>query len=120
MVRWGWEEPLIESGPARVVDSGTVTTFAGHPLTLRWEVLEVTLVFRSDPAIEGPAVATTALDGGWRIECTNFDDATGRGSAEPVLLGERLDTRVFFHFRAFRYGRTLDHTVHYTVYEVAR
>jgi hypothetical protein len=107
-----------------VVDAGLVTTFAGHPLTLGMVFdgydLVVELRFVTDPAVDGVAVRTSGRPDGWAVECVNFDDASGRGSAEPVLLGELADSLVFLHFRAFRYGRTADHTVHYTVFRVAK
>jgi hypothetical protein len=107
-----------------VVATGIVTTFAGHPLVLTAQLDEdeliVEIAFRTDPDQPGSAVGSAPRPGGWRVECVNFDDASGRGSAEPVLLGAIDDDLVFLHFRAFRYGRTEDHTVQFTLYRVAK
>ena len=52
------------------------------------------------------------------LRCINFDDATGRGTSQPVLLAQVGELAYLAHFRVFLYGRTTDRTVHYTVYEV--
>ena len=54
------------------------------------------------------------------LRLVNFGGTAGRGSAQPVLLSETPRDLLFFHFRVFRYGRTDDHTVHYTFYRVAK
>ncbi len=113
----------IRSGPASVVDSGVVTTFAGHGLeltvALAGDHLVIELVFESD-GTGAPGVSSAETDRGYRIVCTNFDDAAGRGSAEPVLLGEIDQDLFFFHFRVARYGRSADHTVFYTLFRTAK
>lgn len=112
---------VLSSGPARVIAAGEVTTFFGHDLTLqlRDEALEhtITLRFVTDASAPGVAVRTPSADASaTTLELVNFDDDSGRGSAEPVLLGALGEDLLFFHFRAFCFGKTLDHTVHYTVY----
>ena len=112
----------LTSGPAEVLSTGSVTTFAGHPLRLGLTIdgsdwfLE--LCFEDDPSVEQMTAQTSILDGGVRIRCVNFDDLAGRGSATPVLLGEVGSHLLFLHFRVFRYGSSVDRTVHYTVYRV--
>ena len=112
----------LTSGPAEVLSTSSVTTFAGHPLRLGLTIdgsdwfLE--LCFEDDPATEAMEAQTSILDGGVRIRCVNFDDLAGRGSATPVLLGEVGSHLLFLHFRVFRYGSSVDRTVHYTVYRV--
>ena len=119
----------LTSGPARILASGMLTSFAGHPVRFTIEdpirlVLE--MVFETDPAVDGlnidvtrPRLDTDELGPGTeflRMRCVNFDSDDGRGSAEPVLLGESGDDLAFFHFRVFRFGTTVDHTLHYTLY----
>ncbi len=115
---------VIRSGPADVIDTGMVTTFGGGDLALTVGMPEgswvVELAFLSDSSTSDVSVGTTELASGIRFECVNFDDADGRGSAVPVLLGELGDDLVFFHFRVFRFGRTEDRTVHYTVYRAKK
>src|SRR5688500_11959619 len=104
--------PYASSGPARVVATGTVTTYAGFPLVVGIEsplALEIELRFSTDPAVPDVAVLP-AEPRGSRItwDLVNFDRADGRGSAAPVLLAQTESSRIFFHFRVFRYGRTDD------------
>lgn len=112
----------LRSGPAAVLASGEVTTFFGHPLeafvVLDDVVLRIVLRFVEEPEHDGVRIDHTPLPDGHAYTLVNVDDAAGRGSAEPVLLGAVGDDLVFLHFRAFRYGRTPDHTVHYTLYRV--
>lgn len=112
----------LRSGPADVLASGEVTTFFGHPLeafvVLDEVVLRLVLRFAEDAERAGPRVDHAPLPDGHDYTLVNFDDATGRGSADPVLLGAVGDDLVFLHFRAFRFGRTPDHTVHYTLFRV--
>lgn len=113
----------LASGPASVVAHGEATTFCGHPLVIGFELLDgsdfaVELRFRTDPADPALRVNPTAVEGRLSLACINFDAADGRGSALPVWLTLRDGTAYFLHFRVFRYGRTDDHTVHYTIYAV--
>ena len=115
--------PYAASGPARVVDTGMVTTFGGFPLVLGIErpaLLEVELRFTTDPLVADVAVRPIGGGGGARViwELVNFDGPDGRGSAAPVLVAEHGQSNIFLHFRVFRFGRTEDRTVHYTFYEV--
>jgi len=112
----------IRSGPARVIASGEVTGFGGHPLRFDLDLdgvpFSVELTFGSDGG-DVHVVAEPVPDG-LRFSLRNFDGPDGRGSAVPVLLGELGDELVFLHFRAFRWGRTDDRTVHYTFYAVEK
>lgn len=125
---WGWAV-RITSGPSRIVASGCASTFGGHPLALTLapgdlgvggDGLVVELAFASDPGVPDVAVETETTDAGWRVRCTNFDDARGRGSAEPVLLGELGPDLLFLHFNVFRYGRGMDRTVQFTFFRVGK
>ena len=110
----------IQSGPAWVLDSGVVTTFGGNPLLLVLELpednLAVELRFADDPSAPGAQVRSEETGTGYVLHCVNFEPLLGRGSAAPILLGELGGDLVFLHFRAFRYGATLDWTVQYTFY----
>ncbi|HMV65578.1 MAG TPA: hypothetical protein PKA64_01915 [Myxococcota bacterium] len=114
----------IRSGPAAVVASGEVTTFFGHGLLLQLAlpggVFGLELRFRTDPACPDVDVRTEIGDTGFVVELVNFDRADGRGSSDPVLLGALGDELLFLHFRVFRFGRTPDHTVHYTLFRASR
>lgn len=113
----------IESGPARVVFSGQASTFGGNELTLILELpeddLAVRLAFDQTPDGE-PRVETTATNTGWLLTCTNLDAPDGRGSADPVLLGEVADDLLFLHFRVFRPADTADRVVWFTFFRARK
>ena len=110
----------IQSGPAVIVDTGVVTAFMGFPIRISIEVegtlFAVQFTFVSDPNIVGVNVASTFEDGCLFLSCANFDSAEGRGSSRPVFMGQTEDRAIFLHFKAFRYGKTVDHTVQYTFF----
>ncbi|MEZ4239074.1 MAG: hypothetical protein R3F59_23565 [Myxococcota bacterium] len=114
----------VRSGPARIVGSGVATTFGGAPLVLvaalDGQPLEVELAFREQAGGE-PSVGSEAIAGGYRLDCVNFAD--GKGTAEPVLVGQAgplAEDLVFLHFHAFRHGASPETTVHWTLYRVAK
>lgn len=114
----------LTSGGAKVVASGEVTTFDGQALELaagddartfviRWDFIE-------DLQQPGPNVLSTLTRDSLALTCVNFDNHSGRGSSVPVLCARFGDEYLFLHFRVFRYGRTNDRTLHYTLYLVGR
>jgi hypothetical protein len=113
----------VKSGPADVVESGHITSFLGNSIFLTLEIEEsktvVELIFDDEGEGEA-AVESEYFDGGLRLICRHFGDSLGKGSAQPVLLGEAETKLIFFHFRVFRYGNTQDRTVHYTFYRVLK
>jgi hypothetical protein len=114
----------IQSGPARVADSGVVTAFMGFPLRIQTPIegyqFGVELRFRTDASVEEVHVGSEFIDGTLILDLVNFDTDTGRGSSRPVLIGQTDTEAVFFHFKVFRYGATDDHTVHYTFYAASK
>lgn len=112
---------VVRSGPAIVVSSGEATCFAAHPLRVAVQMLDdsvYTLTFHCsvDPTAEEPGVAVRQEPWGVILELVNFSG--GRGSAEPVALGVVGEHRFYLHFRVFLYGKTADHTVHWTFFAV--
>jgi hypothetical protein len=113
----------IQSGPAQVVEHGTVTACWGNSIFLEVEISDsktaVELIF--DESGEGDAaIDTEYTESGVRLQCRRFGQARGRGSSEPVLLGELEDSLLLFHFRVFRYGKSVDRTVHYSFFRVMK
>lgn len=116
---------IINSGPAKVVDSGSTTTFMGHPLTLRVALderryYEIEFRFTDVEEPPGPTAETEISGSGIVIELRNFHDVAGRGSGQPVLLGEQGELLYFLHFRVWHSGRTADPMVHYTVFSATK
>ena len=111
----------IRSGAAEVIATGMVTAFLGSPISLLLtdpEAIEVELEFQSDEEAEEVQVSLVRTPNGIRMVCTNFDHPDGRGSAEPVFIMEKNGRTFLLHFRVFRFGRTIDRTVHYTIFSV--
>lgn len=121
---------IVTSGPAQVIATGSASTFGGHPLVVQLSAAElgaadgpgvaIELAFATDPGLGDVAVSSERTELGWRLRCTNFDDASGRGSAEPVLVGEVGERLVFAHFNVLRFGRGMDRTVLYCFYSVSK
>jgi len=113
----------IQSGPAEVVEHGTVTACWGNSLFLEIEISDsrttVELVFDEEGTGEA-TIDTEYTELGVRLICRHFGDEMGRGSSQPVLLGELEDSLLLFHFRVFRYGKTEDRTVHYSFFRVMK
>lgn len=113
----------VSSGPAHVIEHGTVTTFGGQDLAIQLSLPEgewsVQLVFMERQG-DGPAISTEVIEGGMIFQCVNFQGAAGKGSAAPVLLGELGKDLIFFHFRVFQHGHSDDRSVHYTFYRVRK
>jgi hypothetical protein len=114
----------IWSGPAEVVAHGTVTSFGGHGIYLELpfggRTFAIGITFREDPDRQGPAVDSVAMPNGVRLDLVNFDGPDGRGSAQPSLVGEAGDDLLMWHFRVFRYGRSVDRTLHFTFFRVPK
>jgi hypothetical protein len=114
----------VWSGPARVVSSGTVTTFRGEGVYLEVPLGDrawaMGIRFATDAAWPGPRVDSAILGTGVRLDLVNFDTAEGKGSAEPVLVGEIGDELLYLHFRAWKYGASNDHTFHWTLFLVQK
>jgi hypothetical protein len=110
----------IRSGRAQVIAGGQVTAFEGHPILIFLDDLQfaVGLRFVTD---EGELrVDPTWVDDRLELVLYNFESAEGRGSAQPVRLAERGEQVLWLHFRTFKFGNTIDHTVHYCIYATPR
>lgn len=112
---------VAASGPATVIESGSLITFGGQEVRLLLVLPEgrwlVELWFHPGPE---PAVHSRALPEGIAFDCYGFDGPDPRGSAQPVLLGELGDDLVFFHFRVARHGRSPDRSVAYAFYRASK
>lgn len=113
----------ITSGPGRLLSSGTATAFMGHPLSVSFELPDdswyrVDFRCSTDPSDAEPGIEVEAHPWGIDLGLRNFEE--GRGSAVPVLLGETEHELFFLHFRVFRHGDTVDHTVHWTAYVASK
>lgn len=113
----------VRSGPATVLSSGQATTFGGHGLDVDVQLQDgswyrVTFSFEDGGPGAEPRVETELEAWGIRLRLHHF--AEGRGSAQPVLLGDIGDRLYFLHFRVFRFGKTAERTVSWTFYAVEK
>jgi hypothetical protein len=114
----------IWSGAARVIETGTVVTFLGAPLWFEIDVdlrkFAVQVIFVTDADGGELSVKSELHPNFLNLELHNFDGPDGRGSAEPVLIGEVGEDLVFLHFRVFRRGRSGDRDFLFTFYRAPR
>ncbi|TNE84579.1 MAG: hypothetical protein EP330_29265 [Deltaproteobacteria bacterium] len=103
-----------ESGGARLIASGEITSFFGAPVVLRFDdwAFAVRFSFKQDDGDVRLDVKTG--DDHAELVAYNFDE--GRGTAEPMPLVRRDQWGLWLHFRVFRYGSTADHTFHYSMW----
>ena len=107
----------IVAGPTSVVESGSVTAFNATPLRLiPTGGPAVTLAFVEGEGGAEPSVQVSRGPDGWTFVCHNFADMPGRGSSEPIYLGDLNGWGWYLRFRAILYGNTRDFTVLYTFY----
>ncbi|TVQ91876.1 MAG: hypothetical protein EA397_08220 [Deltaproteobacteria bacterium] len=115
----------LSSGPARVLQSGTVTSFMGHPIAIVVSLFDgegYAIEFRFEAAgpEEGLGASADVQPWGTIITLRNFREVSGRGSGQPVLLGEEGGRLVFLHFRVWHTGKTVDPMIHYTLFSAEK
>ena len=113
---------VCRSGPASIVASGQITTFSGHPLELKLGIdaefeYRIEWSFQHDEAVSDVDVRVEHSPESIRFLCINFDKADGRGTSKPVPILRHNDHTFFVHFRIFRFGKTEDRTIHYSIFK---
>ena len=116
----------VESGPAEVIDSGTVISFAGNPITLSYRDLNIAIVFefktgeRTDSAyIDGNFTdknGDTEL-GVLKLTLYNFDDRFGAGTIKPLRIGQYEGRKLYIQIRVYTLIGSPDKTLDYTIYK---
>ena len=112
---------LVRSGPAEVLAAGTVTSFAGNPITIEYgrPSTEFRLTFRfvNDPTdkdftkVEAKAVDPFSLE----LTLTNFGGPFGQGTDQPAQIGKISGWDLFLHYRVYAHAE-MDKTVQFTLY----
>ena len=120
--------PLIKkilSGPAEVIDSGTVISFAGNPITLRYKDLNIAIVFefKTDEQNKSTYVSGNYIDssitepGTLKLTLYNFDDRFGAGTVKPMPIGKYEGRKLYIQLRVYTLAGSLDKTLDYTIYK---
>jgi len=111
---------LARSGPAEVVAAGTITSFAGNPVTIdygRPSEFRLTFRFIEDPSrkdetrVQARAVDAVSLE----LTLMNFGSPFGEGSEKPVQIGRLAGGDLFLHYRIYAHA-DMDKTVQFTLY----
>ena len=110
----------VESGPAEVIDSGTVISFSGNPISLHYPDLGIKIVFEFKAGEEGRG---TYVDSGvpepgiLKLTLYNFDDRFGAGTIKPMRIGKYEGRRLYVQLRVYTLQGSPDKTLQYTVYK---
>jgi hypothetical protein len=109
----------IESGPAEILDYGSVISFAGHPIKLSYKDLNITIVFdfKNDDQSPGAYVDSSVVEPATlKLTLYNFDDSFGAGTNKPMKIGKYEGRRLYLQLRVYSLKGSLDKTLQYTIY----
>ncbi|KGK98847.1 hypothetical protein LI82_06005 [Methanococcoides methylutens] len=109
----------IESGPVRVISSGTVISFDKNPIEITMGGsgrCKVIMIFHDEEG-EGKSFVRPRVIGSRTIELTfvNFKDPLGSGNVKPIHFATIGGLTIFMNYRIYSYLDS-DKTVHYTFY----
>jgi len=114
----------ISSGPAKIIDSGTVIAFSENPVEIgfsfRGNNLKLIFDFKEKiEAVKEPSVEGHSEEDGKALRLTlfNFNNPLGTGSTKPEPIGKFDSTRLYLHYRIYTLEGG-DRTIHYTIYSV--
>jgi hypothetical protein len=110
----------VESGPAKVIDSGTVISFAGNPITMRYKDLDITIIieFKTDNQnISSYFDRNIPNRGTLKLTLYNFDASFGAGTIKPMPIGKYEGKKLYIQFRVYALTDSPDKTLHYTIYK---
>jgi len=110
----------ISSGPAEIVDNGTIISFAGNPISLHYKNINISIVFvfktdtnnretYVDSCVDEPTVLKLTL--------YNFDGSFGAGTNKPMKIGKYDGRRLYLQLRIYSLAGSTDKTLQYTLYK---
>jgi hypothetical protein len=114
----------ISSGPAEVIDSGTVISFDGNPIKLSYKDLDIAIIFefKTDEEDKGTHVSGNYMEGTvsepgiLKLTLHNFDDRFGAGTVKPMPIGKYEGRRLYIQLRVYTLIGSPDKTLEYTLY----
>ena len=110
----------VDSGPAQVIDSGTVISFSGNPISLNYPDLGIKIVFEFKTGEEGKETSVESSvpePGILKLSLFNFDDRFGAGTIKPMRIGKYEGRRLYIQMRVYTLQGSPDRTLQYTVYK---
>jgi hypothetical protein len=110
----------VESGPAEVIDSGTVISFSGNPISLHYPDLGIKIIFEFKVGEEGRGTSVESgvpEPGTLKLTLYNFDDRFGAGTIKPMRIGKYEGRRLYVQLRVYTLQGSPDKTLQYTVYK---
>jgi len=110
----------VMSGPAEVIDSGTVISFSGSPISLHYPDLGIRIVFEFKLGEEGRGTSVESSvpePGTLQLTLYNFDDRFGAGTIKPMRIGKYEGRRLYVQLRVYTLQGSPDKTLQYTVYK---
>ena len=120
MSKEGFLDKKVESGPAEVIDSGTVISFSGNPITLRYKDLKIAIVFefQTDEENSGTYVSSSITEPGTlKLTLFNFNDRLGAGTVKPMPIGKYEEQKLYIQLRVYTLAGSPDKTLDYTIYK---
>ena len=109
----------IESGPVTVLDSGTVISFAGNPISLKYPDLGIKIIFEFRVRQEESSTSVESSvpeEGVLKLTLYNFDDRFGAGTIKPLRIGKYEGRRLYIQLRIYTLQGSPDKTLQYTLY----
>ena len=108
----------IESGPAEIIDYGTIISFAGNPISLHYKNLNIKVVFdfKSDENTSEPYVDSSVAESTLKLTLYNFNDSFGTGTNKPMKIGKYEGRRLYLQLRVYSLKGSADKTLQYTLY----
>jgi hypothetical protein len=110
----------VSSGSTMVIDSGTVISFSGNPITLNYPELGIEIVFdfQAGEAGSGTSIESSVPEAGTlKLTLRNFDDRFGAGTIKPMRIGKYEGRRLYIQLRVYTLQGSPDKTLQYTLYK---
>ena len=110
----------IESGPAEIIDYGSIISFAGNPIKISYKDLNIVIIFdfKTDEQTRDTYVdSVVAEPATLKLNLYNFDDSFGAGTNKPMKIGKYEGRRLYLQLRVYSLKGSSDKTLHYAIYK---